>query len=436
MTTGETAPDPRGARNPAEFIARLQQLKNRSGLTYRELSARSAALGDVLPRSTVANMLARTTLPREELLAAFVRACGVDPGGEADWEAVRRELATRGTYGTEAGVAPAGLPEGEVPEAEVPKGEVPEADVPEREVPEGELPQGDAGPLVWPGSEAVPAAEPPPEDAGPAPDPRSRLRLALVGAVGVAALVLAGVSVIALVREDTPRHGRANGQAPAPELTAPAEGPVHIRVIGSGLCLGERRGSRSGQIHQRDCAGADVPLYSLKRLPGDGWRIVSDHPDYGPGCSGIPSGGRIPDAALEDSECGDPSRVERFTLEPYGTPVTGYRIVPAGSATSGSCVTVTGDRTAAWSRLAQAPCDPDAAGQLFSFDRRIQAVSSGSATGPEKGARRAAGAAVRGGDQGPTAAQKCSVISSRYARPASPVAPEAPQLLVAAILAW
>ncbi|MFD5327047.1 helix-turn-helix domain-containing protein [Streptomyces sp. NPDC127092] len=388
MTTGETAPGPRGARNPAEFVARLQLLKDWSGLTYRELSARSAALGDVLPRSTVANMLARATLPREELLAAFVRACGVDPDGQADWEAVRKELAARGAYGAgtaEAGTAEAGTAEAGTAEAGALVGARAGADA--EELAEAGLGAGGeafgdggagggGGPLVWPGSEGRPAAGPPPREDGPTPvpDPRSRLRRTLVGAVGVAALLLAAATVIAFVREDAPAHGRAHGHAPAPApapgLAAPAEGPVHIRVIGSGLCLGERRGSRSGQIHQRDCAGADVPLYSLKRLPGDRWRIVSDHPDYGPGCSGIPSGGRMPDAALEDSECGDPSRVERFALEPYGTPVAGYRIVPAGSATSGSCVTVTGDRTAEWSRLAQAPCTPDAAGQLFSFDRR------------------------------------------------------------------
>ncbi|MCZ0981341.1 hypothetical protein O1L60_26740 [Streptomyces diastatochromogenes] len=59
-------------------------------------------------------------------------------------------------------------------------------------------------------------------------------------------------------------------------------------------------------------------------------------------------------------------------LHPGGVrrPVEGYRIVPAGSATPGSCVTVIGDREAAWARLAQAPCAPDAAGQLFDFDRR------------------------------------------------------------------
>lgn len=60
---GRSAPDPREATDAASFIAQLQALKDWSGLTYRELSARASALGDVLPRSTVANMLARSTVP-------------------------------------------------------------------------------------------------------------------------------------------------------------------------------------------------------------------------------------------------------------------------------------------------------------------------------------------------------------------------------------
>ncbi|MET9953038.1 helix-turn-helix transcriptional regulator [Streptomyces sp. NPDC006339] len=397
MTTGRTAPDPREARNPAEFIARLQALRTWSGLTYRELAARADARGDVLPRSTVANMLARTTVPREELLAAFVRACGVGPGAAQEWEAVRKELATRGAYepgryepGADervAGERPAGEPDraaqapatagavavgaagtgagtgAAVAETAETAGAGTEAAVAETAETAG---AAEEAPPVWPGAEGE---EPPADTHDPgtpeAPaGPRSRLHRALVAVTGVAGLVVATLSVVAFLREDTPAH-----RTP-PALTAPAEGPVHIRVIGSDLCLNERRGSRSGQIHQRACAGADLPAYELKKLPGDHWRIVSRHPDFGPGCSGIPSGGRIPDAALEDSECGDPSRVERFTLEPHGTPVTGYRIVPAGSATPGTCVTVVGDRTAEWSRLAQAPCTPDARGQLFSFDRR------------------------------------------------------------------
>ncbi|MDV5148449.1 hypothetical protein R1T08_30870 [Streptomyces sp. SBC-4] len=343
MRPAERAPDPRKVRNAAEFVACLQALKDWSGLTYRELAVRAEARGEVLPRSTVANMLARATVPREELLVTFVRACGVEPSGLEEWQAVRKELAVRGVYEPVA----ADPVEGADPAAGPDSAQAAHA-----------LAVGPS--VVWPGGPAES-----PDDAPDArrPGPRSRIRRALVATVALTGLVLAGVSVVAVLRD-------GHGAHPPRLLTAPAAGDVRIRVIGQDLCLGERRGSRSGQIHQVPCADAKVPLYSLKETGGGRWRIVSDHPDYGPGCSGIPSGGRIPDAAYEDSECGDPSRVEEFALEPYGTPVEGYRIVPAGSATSGSCVTVVGDRSAAWARLAQAPCAPDAAGQLFSFDRR------------------------------------------------------------------
>ncbi|MFD3659401.1 helix-turn-helix domain-containing protein [Streptomyces sp. NPDC058659] len=366
MMAAERAPDPREVRNAAEFVACLQALKDWSGLTYRELAARAEARGEVLPRSTVANMLARATVPREELLVSFLRACGVGSSGLAEWQAVRKELAVRGVH--EPGAADLG--EGVEPGdgADLGEGAEPAGGAESAEEPDSvagpdsaQAPAPAAGPsVVWPGASAAP-----PDGAPDAlrPGPRSRIRRALVASVALAGLVLAGVSVVAVLRD-------GHGAHPPRILTAPAAGDVRIRVIGQDLCLGERRGSRSGQIHQAPCPDAKVPLYSLKETGGDRWRIVSDHPDYGPGCSGIPSGGRIPDAAYEDSECGDPSRVEEFTLEPYGTPVEGYRIVPAGSATSGSCVTVVGDRSAAWARLAQAPCAPDAAGQLFSFDRR------------------------------------------------------------------
>ncbi|MFK0210642.1 hypothetical protein [Streptomyces sp. NPDC090298] len=210
---------------------------------------------------------------------------------------------------------------------------------------------------AWPGG-----AEDAHEEAD-RPGTRSRIRRGLVAAVAFAGLVLAGVSVVAFLRDGHTGH-------PPRTPTAPAVGDVRIRVAGTEFCLGERRGARTGQVHQLPCAAAGVPLYALAEAGGGRWRIVSEHPDLGPGCSGIPSGGRIPDAAFEDSACGDPTRVESFALEAFGAPVEGYRIVPVGSATPGTCVTVVGDRSAAWARLAQAPCAPDGAGQLFDFDRR------------------------------------------------------------------
>ncbi|MFB7514119.1 helix-turn-helix domain-containing protein [Streptomyces sp. NPDC056144] len=358
MTPGHRAPDPREARDAAEFLACLQALKDWSGLTYRELATRAEAYGDVLPRSTVANMLARATVPREELLTAYVRACGAAPAALEDWLTARKRLAVRG--GDEGpGHQGSGAPD---PEAASPDFRTAEVPSPRPEPTE---------PLAQPPSGAA-------ETTVTGSGMRVRMWRGIVSGVALAGLGFAGVSFVAVLRD-------GHGGHPPRLLTAPAAGDVRIRVVGTDLCLGERRGTRSGQIHQLPCPDAEVPLYSLEEAGGGRWRIVSDHPDYGPGCSGIPSGGRIPGAAYEDSECGDPSRVEAFALEPYGTPVQGYRIVPkgsagsagsgdsaesAGSAAPGSCVTVVGDRTAVWARLAQTPCAPDAAGQLFSFDRR------------------------------------------------------------------
>jgi hypothetical protein len=71
---GELSPcEDRGA---AGFVESVQQLKEHSGLTFRELEERAALSGDVLARSTLAGALRRRTLSRPGVLAAFVRAGG------------------------------------------------------------------------------------------------------------------------------------------------------------------------------------------------------------------------------------------------------------------------------------------------------------------------------------------------------------------------
>lgn len=85
--------DPRRARTPSEFVACLRQLKAWSGLTYRQLESRAAGVGDVLPYSTLATALGRDGLPREELVEAFVRACGCDAPTVGLWVTARRHLA-------------------------------------------------------------------------------------------------------------------------------------------------------------------------------------------------------------------------------------------------------------------------------------------------------------------------------------------------------
>ncbi|MER6999820.1 XRE family transcriptional regulator [Streptomyces sp. NPDC000410] len=89
----ETGPDPQAARTPGEFVAAMRQLRGWAGLSYRQLERRAENAGDALPRATISGALAREDLPREELLIAFVRACGADEATIAAWRSARRRLA-------------------------------------------------------------------------------------------------------------------------------------------------------------------------------------------------------------------------------------------------------------------------------------------------------------------------------------------------------
>ncbi|MBB5866993.1 hypothetical protein F4553_000372 [Allocatelliglobosispora scoriae] len=83
---------PERADSTAEFVDLLGRLRHRSGRTYRELERRAAERGDLLPRSTIADVLRRSALPREDLLAAFIRACGAEDELKR-WMAARDRLA-------------------------------------------------------------------------------------------------------------------------------------------------------------------------------------------------------------------------------------------------------------------------------------------------------------------------------------------------------
>ncbi|MES4900951.1 MULTISPECIES: hypothetical protein [unclassified Streptomyces] len=86
-------PQPHDVKDSAEFVAVMRQLRQWADLSYRELERRAGAAGDVLPRATLAGALNRQELPREELVAAFVRACSGDEATAEEWVGVRRRLA-------------------------------------------------------------------------------------------------------------------------------------------------------------------------------------------------------------------------------------------------------------------------------------------------------------------------------------------------------
>ncbi|NUP36611.1 MAG: hypothetical protein HOY76_06200 [Streptomyces sp.] len=92
----ETGPDPKAARTAAEFVVAMRQLRSWADLSYRQLERNAEAAGDVLPRATISGALSRDDLPREQLLTAFVRACGGDEETVAVWLAARRRLSIAG----------------------------------------------------------------------------------------------------------------------------------------------------------------------------------------------------------------------------------------------------------------------------------------------------------------------------------------------------
>jgi len=93
-STGEAgSPDPAGAQTAAEFMEVLRQLKRWTGEGYRQLEKRAGTAGQPLPRSTLTAALARDTLPREDLVVAFVRACGGDDAEVRRWADARRRIA-------------------------------------------------------------------------------------------------------------------------------------------------------------------------------------------------------------------------------------------------------------------------------------------------------------------------------------------------------
>ncbi|WP_442974101.1 helix-turn-helix domain-containing protein, partial [Saccharothrix sp. NRRL B-16348] len=84
---------PPEVRDAAEFTAALRGLRVRLGLSYRQLERRAERAGDVLPASTLSTALSRNTLPREQLLTAYIRACGGDDEAVRAWAALRADLA-------------------------------------------------------------------------------------------------------------------------------------------------------------------------------------------------------------------------------------------------------------------------------------------------------------------------------------------------------
>ncbi|WP_432014543.1 RICIN domain-containing protein [Streptomyces cucumeris] len=344
-----SAPDPQHARSPEEFIARLRALKDWSRLTDRELAARAEAAGEALPRTTLAGVLGRAALPGEDLVAAFVRACGVGPAELTVWLSVRADLAAR--------TAPGGGP------------------VPAR------------ARTVVPATVIVPyraRADRDDDDGGGPPEPPDGLlglsslrRSRAVTLLSVLALTATVVAIAVTTRgshhggtsagkrqEGAGQRSGSMASTSGAALPAPAPGAYRVRAAHSGQCLSERADEPTDWVYQAPC-GDDLPAFSLERLDGGYWRIAARHQEDGSGCAGITGGRTVEGAFLVDAECGSRGAGEKFRLEAVARPATGYRLRPVHT---GYCLTVPGGTAEPWAHVVQLPCREGESGQVFRFD--------------------------------------------------------------------
>ncbi|MER6118763.1 helix-turn-helix domain-containing protein [Streptomyces sp. NPDC001743] len=309
--------DPEHADGVEEFVGMMKRLKEVSGLTYRQLEERAEQEGQVLPRSTIADVLRRQALPRPQMLNAFVRACGA--GAHADvWLQARNRLAR--------GEGPANRSAEEAPATDHRSSARPSP--------------SEAGHDTEEGAEHSARRSGP----GPgAPPKRPRPRAAAPGVwVTLSAVLLVGlVSWLALPD--------ASGRDPAetaPSSQEPAPGWYSIRPArATGLCVTEGRepGGESVAV-QRPCPGSTPPYTRLEPLGGGRLFIKWVHPVQGWGCLTVVADGML--APWDDCRRGRTTQVFTFErVDASGPPgsgpgrVTAYRI---RSANDGQCLGVSG----------------------------------------------------------------------------------------------
>jgi Ricin-type beta-trefoil lectin domain-like len=352
----DAAWDPSTARTPAEYVALLRQVRDRSGLSYRRIQRRAEAAGETLPASTLATMLGRSTLPREELVIALLRACGAAPDEIDRWVEARRDIASNTAVPPSNAATPPS--NGTVPAS---NGTTPSSNGFTATSDSTESQTGTAG--LHPSNIDVGAQV-------RAAHPRRR---ALFGTIVSAIVVLLVAGSGALVAALGHRGGRGPSAQSAPPVTSPpqaavipdppAGGNYRIRATHSNRCLSERPyPTDDDHIYQTSCDRV-VPAMSLDRVGGN-YLIRTLHPEFGAGCMGVENADRQIGAVVADDYCAGADAVE-FRLEPVGGPVPGFRLRPVHS---GLCVGVVAGSTADWAPVRQLACDPAGKGQIFQLD--------------------------------------------------------------------
>ncbi|MER6526373.1 XRE family transcriptional regulator [Streptomyces sp. NPDC001508] len=314
---------PQEARDAADFIALMQQLKERSGLTYRELEEQAARNGDMLARSTLADVLRRTSLPRPDVLAAFVRACG--DGQRADsWLEARERIAAR--------------PAASGSESESRQGWASDAVTGTATDASGAEPA--SGAVVQAGVDtSVLAARP----------RRTKKRTAVIAA-SVVVPVLA-LTCWVLLSDDS-----GSGSGSRYDSGAATNAWVTIRPARTpDLCLTEGR-DRAGRYEsavaaQFPCDEALVPRTYLQPMGQGMYQIQWHHPQQGKGCLTVMRDGPVKGMLEPWDDC-DRSTV--FRLEDTDT---ADQAVQIRSNDNRRCVGIVDDDTAEGAEAVEEPCD-------------------------------------------------------------------------------
>ncbi|MFE0801261.1 RICIN domain-containing protein [Streptomyces sp. NPDC058812] len=279
-------------------------LKQLSGLTYRELEEQAARNGEVLARSTLADAIRRPSLPRPDVLAVFVRACG-DGHRVGDWLDARERIA-------------------------------------------------EAKPEPHPAASASAGAAA--ADGEPAPPRRRQDRVPLFALASVLAAVLLAVGLWTLLPDgsgDSAGPGRPAAAANA--LPTPSDGWVTIRPAHeTDLCLTDGR-DRDGAYDSAvavhvPCARAPVPRTYLEPAGAGLYRIQWHHPQQGKGCLTVMGGGPVRGMIEPRDDC---TRATPFRLEPAPDGSAGFRFRPTQS---GQCVGTAGRTAAEGAEAVQEPC--------------------------------------------------------------------------------
>ncbi|MCX4625527.1 XRE family transcriptional regulator [Streptomyces sp. NBC_01443] len=313
---------PADIRSVEAFTAALRGLKARSGLTLRQLESRAVARGDILPRSTVADLLRKRTLPRRETVAAFVRACG-EEDKSAQWLGAWERLAS-GDALADAGGG--------------------------RETEEQSPPTGTTG--------------------------HRRRPVTVVAAVTLVGALAAGVLLsIDLMTSGSRMTGAPANRRPALLAVVSAGSWARIRPAQTPeLCLtaGKERSGRyrSEVAVQRPCADPG-PRSFLQPNGDDLANIKWEHPtSKGMGCLTILDSGPAKGLVEPQGNCLADKDAQFFRIERFSNTAEGYRLRRAHTEL---CLGILDGETTAGAEAVQQPCG-DQPAQRFLVDLLPQAA--------------------------------------------------------------